>query len=226
MAEITPDATWYDIIVKADQGASQTQQVNAIIIPAGHDLGNHTHTLEMERSTDDAVWDTPAGWVTINPILSGIIVGTFTLETYRYWRVTLGNFSGDVIAHDIPEIFFTRTYEISRLPYRTSNAPINALHNAEREMSVSGDDRFTRYGPSKWRAVYPWRLDEADKDIMLGLLDGVGNVGGQCWRGQKPFYLKDVGGTWRYVTITNDPKIVEIAYQQYEVTLELQEVVS
>jgi hypothetical protein len=218
MAAITPDTG----VTLVGNFKNVAQSIDTIIIPDGHDLNGHV--LNVQYSDNGVSYFDPAGWTDIDPIPSGIITGSWTAADHNYWAVTITGM--DATAHDWPELILTKAYEISRLPYRTSNAPINKLHNAERETSVSGDDRFTRYGPSKWRAVYPWRLNEADKDIMLGLLDGEGNVGGQTWRGQKPFYLKDVGGTWRYVTITNDPKIVEIAYEQYEVTIELQEVVS
>jgi hypothetical protein len=214
-----------DLQFELDQN-QQTQSVNSLFIPPGHDLWTAGGIdIYLKRSNDGVSWFDPSGWSYITRYDNSLIAEEFDLSTFRYWQITATPLTGS--DYDISEIFLSHVYEFSQRPSYEGAGPVNKFHNASNEELSAGGDSFTKHGKSKWRATYAWpHLAEADKDIMLGLLDGTGNVSGQGWLGKNPFYLKDVDGAWHYVKIVNDPRVIPIAPQTYEVTLDLLEVIN
>jgi hypothetical protein len=186
--------------IHLDQGASGNLAIDQLFIPVGHNLNGET--LDIEWSDNDSAW-TPAvtQWVQGDALL---IDKSWTAITHRYWRFTITSPSN---APEIPELFLTIKYSWERDPQRPSGAFENVF-NVENLVTSGGQDRFIQYGNARRQRNYSLRILETQKDNFVTLW---GNFAGRY-----PFWLKDVAGTWIYGKLTDEPDLIETAYQLYE----------
>jgi hypothetical protein len=180
--------------IKVDQGASGSQAVDRLLIPAGHNLDGMT--LDVMHSENDVAYS-PAvtQWV---PSGSGLINKSWNAVTKRYWKFIITS-SGSI--PEIAELFLTSTYEWQRNPSRPTGA-IEMVMNAENKVTAAGQDRFLVHGDPKRQRVYTVpRCGETQKDAVTALYDS--------WGGSAPFWLSDHEGNWIC------GKLTEVAYQSY-----------
>lgn len=164
-----------DTTIHIDQGASNIQEVDTLIIPKDHNLSTLSCTLSY--SDNDSDWTIVSSWTQAD---SSQIEKPFTAATHRYWRLVV---SSPASAVQIAEVFLTKSYEWDRNPEELDRG-VYPEFNVERKEDSGGRPRFIVYGSSKRRREYNlYKIHDTDKTQIEAL--------NESWAGSKPFYLKD-----------------------------------
>lgn len=166
--------------IKADQGASGSEEVNALIIPAGHNLDGVT--IYFEYSTDDFSADINEAVSNWSQSGTGIIVKTFSPAlTKRYWRVRLTGLS---VVPEVGEIFITKLYEFTAQPLGPG-LRFGKMRNVMRTISPSGVSSFNELGDA--RRIKEFVITNISSSELSDFQDWSDE-----WAGKKPFYVEDV----------------------------------
>ena len=161
--------------IHVDQGGSTIQEVDKLIIPAGHNL--HGLLCTLSYSDNDSAWTVHKQWSQNG---SAIIEEAFTAATHRYWRLVITSPSSAV---QIPELFLTKAYTWERNP-ESLDRGVYPVFNVERREDAAGRPRFVEFGNSRRARKYElYKVHDNDNTALLAL-----NI---AWAGKKPFYLKD-----------------------------------
>lgn len=174
-----------DRFVKADQGVSGSQAIDAACIPAGHNLAGQT--VKLQSSPDNAAWTDRA---TVVPAGSGAfrLVGVAPWTT-RYTRVLMAS---PAAAPSMAELYVTRTVPMPR--FIEEGAGFEALIGRTSILqSGPGHKWGAELGTPAWQAQYRVRdLLLADRDALRAAYVAAGG-------GAKPIFLLDADDTLRFV---------------------------
>jgi hypothetical protein len=164
-------------VIQADQGAGGGQGINALIVPAGHNLLGCT--LHWEHSDNGTAW-TPAvaSWAGA----AGLIFKECAGAVHRYWRMRIAGASS---APYMGECFMTEMV-----------APVSAVlqdyrhrkhRNVSRSESRGGVASYLRFGNArKARDFTMPGVNASDRAILEAWVDS--------WDGCKPFFFEDPDG--------------------------------
>jgi hypothetical protein len=198
------------IVIHIDQGASNIQAADRLIIPVGHNLDGET--LDIEWSDNDSAW-TPA--VTQWTGDSGAQIKSWSSISHRYWRFTITSPSSAV---EIPELFLTQTYEFEKNPSRPVNN-LDDLLNVTNNISAGGQDHFLINGDPKKRREYIIRLaTEAQKTNLETFYAEYG--------GSKPFWLFDLDDEWIYGKLSGPLSLNKVTSLYYDFNFPFLEVIA
>lgn len=196
--------------VKIDQGASNIQAIDRLIIPAGHNLGGMT--LDIKHSADDATYTASVSqWVQSG---SGLINKDWPSESKRYWKLII---TSPASAPEFAELFLGPAYTWQRLPSRPAG-PFDDVFNVEHAETASGQDRFLIHGSPKRQRVYRVvNAASAQKADILSLYS--------AWQGAKPFWLEDHEGAWLYGRLRRPLELKETSHGRYGFDFDFEEVI-
>jgi len=180
-------------VIKVDQGAAGNQAVDALVVPAGHNLDGCT--CYWEYSTDDFAADinVAAQWTQSG---SGLILKTLgSALTKRYWRLRI---TGASVAPEVGECFMTELKEISSAG--PEELVTTRVFNVARSESLGGVGGYLVRGAARRMWEFSLKnMESAEYDVLDALLQG--------WAGANPFVFVDPDGAAHFVEIVGEVQI-------------------
>lgn len=197
-----------DFLITIDQGASDPNPVNHLIIPFGHNLNGSS--MMLEYSTGGAYFSATSWSQTSAGTINKAITST---GNHRYWRLDIISASA---VPELTELFLGQDYTFQRNPSYGSRAGIKS--NVMREETQSGKRRAVQLGELRETRTYDLSVIETtQKDDFKTWVEHT--------EGLKPIYLTDENGNLMFAELLND---LDFSYKArnniYSVVLELQEV--
>lgn len=152
--------------IKFDLGAAQT--VTALIL-LDHNLQSGDTGITLEANSADS-WGSPAfsQAITWN---SGTILQIFTIQSYRYWRLTFTKDSASE-SRDIGRIFLGRSTSVAMPAEKGYDEKMVDLSQTQRAL---GGQTYS-YTKSRYRLIKcKWTaLESSDMDALISVSDSVG----------------------------------------------------
>ena len=187
-------------------------EADTLIIPAGHNLTGGIQ-LDWEYSANDVNWyDMVTAWAGAAGLISKEAGAS---QTKQYWRLVLTLLAA---IPEIPELFIGLKLELANvIAWGYQDGPRG---NVERIEALSGRPHFLKQGEDRELRSYLIKLQSS------AVRNGVAAF--LAASRHKPFYLKDLDGTWRFVSLV-DPNIGPFArpsLNRYDLQLDLIEVLA
>jgi len=199
-----------DHTVRVDQGAVTTHDVDTLIIPAGHNLTGGAQ-LDWEHSPDNSSWtDMVTAWAGAAGQITKEASGS---QDRRYWRLKLTSLAA---LPEIAQLWMGEQLELADVvAWGYQDGPQG---NVERVDSLSGRPHFLTLGEDREYRRYLLKMyDSGTKDAVEAFL---------AHSRSKPFWLKDLDGTWLYMSLV-DPNVgpqARPSLNRYDLVLEMLEV--
>lgn len=183
-------------------------QLNALIIPSGHNLNGCT--MSWQHSANDSSWsDAVTGWTQSG---SGIIVKEMSsAETKRYWRLVISGASAAPYCH---EIFMTYLNVLTNPLLGGSRKKDRVVM---RTVSYTGIPHLVKSGTSKheFRGEY-YPSDSTELTAFQAFLD--------AWDGYKTFYIQDAFSAQFFCEFVSDPERVDEGGNAVRFSFEIRQV--
>ena len=199
-----------DHTIHVDCGAAV--EVDTLIIPAGHNLTGGAQ-LDWEHSPDDAAWtDMATAWAGAAGLISKEAGAS---QDKQYWRLVLTSLAA---IPEIPELFIGLKLDLADvIAWGYQDGPQG---NVERVEALSGRPHFLQQGEDREFRSYQIKIqDSTTRDTIAAFL---------AESRHKPFYLKDLDGTWRFMSLV-DPNIGPFgrpSLNRYDLQIDMLEVLA
>ena len=193
--------------IKCDQGASGSQAIDCLVIPAGHNLDGVS--MYWEHSVNDSDWIEAASWTQSG---NGLIYKTITSAlTKRYWRARMTGLSA---APELGECFLSERYTVQARPLH--GLAVGKQKNISRSESPAGQVSFLNKGDA--RQVRRYQLSKVS-NTEKGELESWDNE----WAGYKPFFIVDHAENKFFCELVNELLFYEERVNRWSVNMELLE---
>jgi hypothetical protein len=186
--------------VKVDQGASNIQAIDRLLVPVGHNLSGMALSISWSDN-DGAYTNAVTPWTQPD---AALINKEWTSISHRWWKFTITS-PGSI--PQIAELFLTATYTWERPASRPTGA-FDPVFNVERLQTSGGGVRYLKHGDPKRQRQYSCNArSDAQRTNLLALND--------AWAACNPFWLCDHEGVWIYGELSAPIDMSEAAYLKY-----------
>lgn len=175
--------------VSIDQGAVTSYEVDALVIPSGHNLDGLT--ISLDSSSNGSSWTTIETWAQSG---SGQIYKTFTATTARYWRLVINS---PVSKPYLGEMFLTKSYAWDRNPKELDRGNYKVF-NVQRLEDSGGRPRYVEMGDDKEIREYELEFISGDHRAAIVSLNA-------SWAGKSPFYVLDTDASTLFFAELTSP---------------------